>query len=75
MKTNNSDIKSKIVNDERKKEVVDEVEKAIRLKTNSDLDYVYDKILKQEYNKDMLIDYFVKCGKDRDTLEENFNKY
>jgi hypothetical protein len=39
------------------------------------MDHLYDKILKQDYNKDMIIDFYVKCGKDRATLLENFHKF
>ncbi len=74
-KVSNFEIKNKIQNDEKRKEINDKIEKAIKLKCNSDMDHLYDKILKQDFNKDMIIDFYVKCGKDRGTLVENFHKY
>ena len=38
------------------------------------MDNLYEKIQKNDFNKDTLIKYFVKQGKDKDSLEENFNK-
>ena len=58
-----------------KKEIQDEIENVIRSGNCEEMDHVYDKIVKKEFSKDTLIKYFVKQGKDMQSLEDNFNKY
>ncbi len=74
-KLGNIEIKNKIVNEEKRREINDKIDKSIKLQCNPDMDYLYEKILKQDFNKDMILDYYAKNGKDRAILQENFHKY
>jgi DNA-binding transcriptional regulator YhcF (GntR family) len=74
MKSLRADTKVKFELGDRKKEIAEEVENITKSKKKEELEQLIDKMQKQEFNKDMIIDYFVSCGKDRDLLVENYNK-
>ena len=65
---------NRITTRDNRQEIIEEVENSIKSRINPDLELILDKIQKKEFNKDTLIKYFVKQGKDKDLLEENFNK-
>ena len=59
-----------------REEILNNIEGAIgtKFKEFEDINCVYDKIIGKDDVKNIIVDYYVKNGKDRDLIEENFNK-